>query len=67
MPRPVVRLDLTRDDLDTLLARARPALTEAEYRTLQALVDTFRFVTELLEDRTTTLARLRQILFGVTT
>lgn len=67
MPRPVVRLDLTRDDLDTLLARARPALTEAEYRTLQALVDTFRFVTELLENRTTTIARLRQILFGVTT
>jgi transposase len=67
MPRPVVRLDLTRADLDTLLARARPALTDEEYGTLQALVDTFRFVTELLENRTTTIARLRQILFGVTT
>lgn len=67
MSRPVVRLDLTRADFDTLLARARPALTDEEYGQLQALVDTFRFVTELLEDRTTTIAQLRQILFGVTT
>jgi len=67
MPRPRVRLDLTRADLDTLLTRARPALTDEEYGQLQALVETFRFVTALLADRTTTLARLRQILFGVTT
>jgi transposase len=54
-------------DVDTLLERARPALPEEDYRTLQALVDTFRYMTELLEDHTTTIARLRQILLGATT
>jgi len=67
MPRPFARIDLTTTDLDTLLTRARPALPEEEYRTLQALVDTFRYMTELLEDHTTTIARLRQILLGATT
>ncbi len=67
MPGPFARIDLTPNDLDTLLARARPALPEEEYRTLQALVETFRYLTALLEDHTTTIARLRQILLGATT
>ena len=67
MPPPVARIDLTPADLDTLLDRARPALPEEDYRTLQALVDTFRYLTALLEDHTTTIARLRQLLLGATT
>ncbi len=67
MPPPVARIDLTPADLDTLLDRARPALPEEDYRTLQALVDTFRYLTALLEDQTTTIARLRQLLLGATT
>jgi transposase len=67
MPPPVARIDLTPADLDTLLDRARPALPEEDYRTLRALVDTFRYLTALLEDHTTTIARLRQLLLGATT
>ena len=67
MPGPFARIDLTTDDLDTLLAHARAALPEEAYRTLQALVETFRYLTALLEDHTTTIARLRQILLGATT
>jgi hypothetical protein len=67
MPDPIVRIDLTPNDLDTLLARARPALPDEEYRTLQALVETFRYLTALLADHTTTITRLRQILLGATT
>lgn len=67
MPGPFARIDLTTDDLDTLLAHARGALPEEAYRTLQALVETLRYLTALLEDHTTTIARLRQILLGATT
>jgi transposase len=67
MPPPVARIDLTPADLDSMLDRTRPALSEEDYRTLQALVDTFRYLTALLEDHTTTIARLRQLLLGATT
>ena len=67
MPGPFTRIDLTPNDLDTLLAHARPALADDEYRTLQALVETFRYLTAVLDDHTTTIARLRQILLGAAT
>ena len=67
MPPPGARLDLTPADLEALLARARPALSEADARTLQALVDTVRYLTALLEDQTTTIAQLRERLLGATT
>ena len=67
MPGSFTRIDLTPNDLDTLLARARPALPDEEYQTLQALVETFRYLTALLADHTTTITRLRQILLGATT
>jgi hypothetical protein len=55
-------------ELEALLerAKARP-LSEADYATLQAALATLGYLTELLEDRTTTLQRLRHLLFGART
>lgn len=68
MTRPTPRVDLNMDDLDALLERAKAGpLSEADYQTLKAAVATLGYLTQLLEDRTTTLQRLRQLLFGART
>ena len=56
--------EIKREDLDRLLERARPALTEAEYQQLKAALDTLVYLTQLLGKKNTTIQRLRQILFG---
>ncbi|MGH2602610.1 MAG: hypothetical protein ACRDJ9_24900, partial [Dehalococcoidia bacterium] len=42
-------------------------LEEADYQALRAALATLGYLTQRLEDRKTTLARLRQILFGAST
>lgn len=55
-------------DLEALLERAKAGpLSEADYTTLKAALATLGTLTQLLEDRTTTLQRLRQLLFGART
>lgn len=61
------RVDIKREDLERLLEHARPALTEVEYQQLKAALDTLVVLTRLLEHKSTTIARLRQILFGAST
>lgn len=56
--------EIKREDLEHLLERARPALTEAEYEQLKAALDTLVYLTQLVGKKNTTIARLRQILFG---
>lgn len=56
--------EIRREDLDRLLERARPALTEPEYQQLKAALDTLVYLTQLLGKKNTTIQRLRQILFG---
>lgn len=59
------RLELNREELERLLERAKKGpLSEPDYQTLKAAVDTLGYLTQLLEDRKTTIDRLRQILFG---
>ena len=58
------RLDLTREELRQLLEHARPSLCEQEYQRLQAALDTLVYLMQLLENKNTTIARLRQWLFG---
>jgi len=55
---------IQRADLERLLERARPALSAAEYEQLKAALDTLVYLTQLLGKKNTTIARLRQILFG---
>ncbi|MBI3683697.1 MAG: IS66 family transposase [Acidobacteria bacterium] len=56
--------EIKREDLQRLLERARPALNEAEYEQLKAALDTLVYLTQLLGKKSTTIQRLRQILFG---
>lgn len=53
-----------RQELETILEHARSALSEEEYQRLKAACDTLVYVTQLVENKNTTIARLRQILFG---
>lgn len=58
------RIEVTMQDLNVLLEQVRPRLTEEEYEKLTAVVHTLGYVVDLLEDQTTTIARLRQLLLG---
>jgi len=61
----IPRLEVSREELLSLLEHARTeALSEPEYQQLKAALDTLVYLTQLVEDKNTTIARLRQILFG---
>src|SRR5271166_470013 len=65
MKPPLSRLEVSREELQSLLEHARTeTLSEPEYQRLKAALDTLVYLTELVEDKNTTIARLRQILFG---
>jgi transposase len=65
--RTIERVDIKREDLERALEHARAALTEAEYQQLKAALDTLVYLTQLLENKNTTIGRLRQMLFGAST
>src|SRR5437867_5002753 len=68
MAAPVPRLDVQMDDLRRLVERTRQTpLTDEEYTTLKAAIETLGYVADLLEQKGTTVANLRQLLFGATT
>src|ERR1700674_5528616 len=61
-------IDLRMADLERLVDRTRHTpLTEDEHATLKAAIDTLGYVAQLVEQKGTTLAGLRQLLFGATT
>jgi hypothetical protein len=64
---PVERVDVTPAHLQTLLVRVRPKLSEEEYRELEALVETLVHLADLLARKTTSIARLRALVFGACT
>jgi len=68
MNRASPRMELNMDELETLLERAKASpLSEPDYHKLKAALETLGYLTQLLEDRKTTIDRLRQILFGAST
>jgi broad specificity phosphatase PhoE len=61
-------IELRLADLDRLVDRTRHApLTDDEHATLKAAINTLRYVAELLEQKGTTIAGLRHVLFGAQT
>ena len=62
MPPVTPSLDVSAEELEAMLERARDALGEAGYQKLQAAIRTLSYVTELLETREATLASLRRLL-----
>ena len=61
------RVELNPQDLEAHLERARAVLGEEGYEKLKAAVETLAYLTQLVEDKDTTIQRLRQILFGPST
>ena len=64
MPAAIPRIDVTLQDLHALIEQLRPRLSDPEYAQLTAVIATLGYVAELLDDQTTTLARLRGLLLG---
>ena len=61
-------LDLHMEDLRRLVERTRQTpLADDEYTTLKAAIETLGYVADLLEQKGTTVASLRHLLFGATT
>ena len=68
MKATIPRLELSMEQLRKLVEHTRTEpLSEEEYRQLKAAIETLGYLTQVLEDKDTTLQRLRQILFGAST
>ena len=61
------RIELDRTELEAILVRAKPALSQAEYDKLHAAMETLIFLTQELEKKQVSIQRLKQLLFGATT
>ena len=55
------------NELEDALRRAEEKLSEKDYAILKAVVDAYDTITELVDNKNTTIARLRKMLFGATT
>jgi hypothetical protein len=57
-------VDVDSDRLEEVLRRAEQALDEKDAALIRAVFDSYAYVTELVEDKNTSIRRLRQLLFG---
>jgi transposase len=57
-------VDVDSDRLEEVLHRVEQALDEEDAELIRAVFDSYAYVTELVEDRDTSIRRLRQLLFG---
>jgi transposase len=60
-------VDLDMERLDAALRRAETALSDEDYATLKAVVDSYAYLAELVGDKNTSIRRLRKLLFGART
>ena len=68
MPPAIPPLELNQQELEKILERALTApLGQDDYQKLHAVLETLAYMTQLLENKNTTLQRLRQIVFGAST
>lgn len=67
MKPPPVRIDVSRQELESVLVRVRETLGEPDYDKLKAALETLAYLTDLVQDREISLQRLRKILFGAST
>ena len=66
--RHIERLEVSMDELESILERAKTApLTDEECAKLRKAMETLMYLTDLVGDKDTTIARLRKILFGAST
>lgn len=57
----------TQEELDEILQRARPALSDPQYRLLEGVLSTFVYVMLKLQNTKTSIKRFRRMLFGHST
>jgi hypothetical protein len=61
----IAQIDVSMQELETLLERARQGrLEEAEYQKLRAAIHTLGYLAELLRERNITLEGLRELLLS---
>jgi transposase len=60
-------IDVTNAQLEEVLHRVEQSLDEKDVELIRAVFQSYRYVTDLVEDKNTSLRRLRQLLFGVRT
>jgi len=57
-------IELPRNEVEDLLQRAAGALCPEDYQLFKAVVESYAYLTDLVEDKGTTIQRLRKLLFG---
>jgi transposase len=57
-------IELHENQLEELLQRAAGALNAEDYQLLKSVVESYAYLTDLVEDKHTTIQRLRKLLFG---
>ncbi len=60
-------IELPKSEVEELLQRAAGALRPEDYQLIKAVVESYAYLTDLVEDRRTTIQRLRKLLFGAST
>ncbi len=65
-PEDIIEMDVAQ--LESLVARIEQgALEQEDLRTMRAVLESYFYVTQLIDKKSTTIARLRKLLFGETT
>jgi transposase len=64
MPTKLSTIEIDMSQLEDALRRAEEKLDEKDYAILRAVVDAYDTIAELVDDKNTTIARLRKLLFG---
>ena len=67
MTKPPEYVQATQEELDELLALARPTFPAPQYELLSQVLGTFVFVMQALQNVKTSLTRFRKMLFGAST
>jgi transposase len=57
-------IEVDRPRLEEVLGRAEQALTQEDVALIRAVVEAYRYVVDLVDDKNTSIGRLRQLLFG---
>src|SRR3954454_3020319 len=67
MPNALELVDVDSDRLEEVLRRAEQSLDEKDAELIRAVFESYAYVTELVEDKNTSIRRLRQLFFGART
>ena len=67
MPTKPTIVEMDMGKLDETLRRAEAVLSREDYARLKVLAESYAYLTELVGDKNTSIARLRKLLFGAKT